>query len=317
MMNRIIKVSLFAALATMACTKDGGRPAPNSVPVPQQAPAQAPAVPTPDKAKDTSKVPEPGKEDPEEPNESEEKKPEVVKNTRAIQYDNEGSPQSELLIGRSFFVNNFDPMNLPEERKLITVSDSSGGVKKIKGIEVTHLSNESYLGCTRPECVSKISSEEEYSHHAQNCWIPSLADELADFKFSFDKKGKLRFVGNINGVRYGAKNIEYSYDGRRTLYIAPFTAAGVVNEKEMWAIEISAVPDHGDSEAGTNIKAVARKILKQKDAYKIKSTINVDLGKIENGRFVTTGNARRYVGGLLAYLQPIKAKKVKSSDVQE
>ncbi|HEX4926082.1 MAG TPA: hypothetical protein VFV50_18460 [Bdellovibrionales bacterium] len=325
MFARVTALLVMLGLFVSACgDKSSGRPAPNSVPQQQphinQAPqATATPTPTPNTQGQNPQNPQQPRQPPaggqpgqggqqpgqQPPGESE------IRDARVIFFDNGGRPQGTKIKNRTFVVTNFDGKVLPEERKVNTVS-VNGRTERVNPREMTHLSDDNYIGCANPACVRKIAHPSEMYRFNSECWATSLSPEVARFDFSFDDRGNLSFIARIDQIRYGAKFIGYRFDGRRTLYIEPFLAAAIINGGESRALSVGGYILDGEDDG--SIRATVGEAFGAHEAFILKSTIAIDLGQVRDGQFASSNVGRRYVGGITAAMKPITPVRVRTQD---
>lgn len=288
MFARFSVLLLALAVIVSACEKNGGRPAPNSVAAPQvpaaQNPQASPAETTPPVPHNEPKTPTTGK-----PTNPGGKVPHTTGKSRPIFLDNEGEIEQRTIKGKTFLMSNFDPKAMPNE--VAVQSD-----KFVKGNSLTYLSDESYIACADPRCLNRIASIEDYRHHAETCWLKTLATALISrLEFRFDEDGFLKFIATIeeNGqgqVIYGATNIGYNFDGSR-LQIQEFTATTEGGR----AIRVAGYTTGSEVDNGKLQLRTAKTY--GKDGFILKVTPEISFGTIKNGAFAPDQSGRVYVGG--------------------
>jgi hypothetical protein len=330
MFNRMLVFAIVSTLTIVACDKTAGRPAPNSQPISQapqparnqQYPPQTNNSNNPTHTANTGTTagtppkpltglpPKIPGQTPNLPGQN----PSQTTSSRIVQFDNASGPMGETIMGESFFVDNFDSVNMPRTRFSVVENLGPGQSRRLNGKDLTHLSDNRYLSCATPDCIRQISTIEDYDRFAKTCWVKTLSTEVAKFEFSFGANGNLRFIAEISGVLYGAKNIGYNFDGKNKLSIDPFIAASVINGKENRALMINGIPFNAEQGDGIH---VALRNPEGGGRNPLKSIMTIDAGTLKQGRFVSNNSMRRYVGSTIAQLKPIEATHFRVFDVQE
>jgi hypothetical protein len=308
MLGRFLFVIIATGFVVSACDKGGGRPAPNSVPVAQPLPAQNPqaspaatAVP----GSQTSQKPVPSKDQPQNPPKGSPPNPSTIA-SKPIFLDNSGSIEDQKISGKAFLLANFAPKHMQPE----VSTQQDGKELTVRGIELTYLSDESYISCSDPRCLNRIADESDYRRHTRDCWIPSLTQNIVSrLEFKFEHNGTLTFLATINEngqgqMVYGAQNIGYKFDGFR-LEIKSFIATTSIINGENRSIQISGYAAGTGDNTG-NLKLERGKTYDQ-SGYVTKVTPVISFGTIKDGHFVAGQSGRVYVGGVTACLTPTDA----------
>ncbi len=317
MYSKFTLVLAVIAFTLAACDKNsgGGRPAPNSVPAAQPPVQGAPPPPANDpNAPNAPSKPE-GKDQSTPENKDQKPTPskdqEHVHNTKVYIYDNHGEILGTKILDKTFHVANFDNGRMPEEFRTVTARQNGKDIR-VAGLELTHLSDESYISCSNPACIDMIAGISEYAHHAQTCWFPSISTEITSrLEFHFSKTGRLDFKATTNRGSeeqniYLAKNIEYNLDSEGRLLISPFLATTIENDVKL-ALSVSGLsskPENG------NAIPLRQGTVYGKPGFNLKATMVVEFGELVESEFTPAAPGRFYVGGTIAGLRSIPTKKV-------